>query len=118
MSEPKKVNLKSKNITEETLEELKRLVPSAFKEGKIDFDALKASLGEVVEPSREFYNFTWAGKSEAFRTLQRPSTATLRPCEEESKEWDKTENLFIEGDNLEVLKLLQKTSPNPRQYWK
>ena len=109
MSEPKKVKLESKNITEETLEELKRLVPSAFKEGKIDFDALKSVLGEVVEPSREFYNFTWAGKSEAFRTLQRPSTATLKPCEEESKEWDTTENLFIEGDNLEVLKLLQKT---------
>jgi adenine specific DNA methylase Mod len=106
--EVKKVNLESKNITEETLEELKRLIPSAFKEGKIDFDALKAALGDVVEPSREFYNFTWAGKSEAFRTLQRPSTATLKPCKEESKEWDKTENLFIEGDNLEVLKLLQK----------
>lgn len=112
MSEPKKVNLESKNITEETLEELKRLVPSAFKEGKIDFDSLKAVLGDVVEPSREFYNFTWAGKSEAFRTLQRPSTATLRPCEDESKEWEKTENLFIEGDNLEVLKLLQKTYHN------
>jgi len=112
MSEPKKVNLESKNITEETLEELKRLMPSVFKEGKIDFDALKAVLGDVVEPSREFYNFTWAGKSEAFRTLQRPSTATLKPCEEESKEWDTTENLFIEGDNLEVLKLLQKTYHN------
>lgn len=112
MSGPKKVNLESKNITEETLEELKRLMPSVFKEGKIDFDSLKAVLGDVVEPSREFYNFTWAGKSEAFRTLQRPSTATLKPCEEESKEWDKTENLFIEGDNLEVLKLLQKSYRN------
>lgn len=87
-------------------------MPSVFKEGKIDFDALKAVLGDVVEPSREFYNFIWAGKSEAFRTLQRPSTATLKPCEEESKEWDTTENLFIEGDNLEVLKLLQKTYHN------
>lgn len=112
MEQPKKVNLTSKNITEETKQELKRLIPSAFKEGKIDFDALKAALGDVVEPSREFYNFTWAGKSEAFRALQRPSSATLKPCKEESKEWDKTENLFIEGDNLEVLKLLQKTYHN------
>lgn len=104
-----KVDLQSENVTEDTLEQLKKLIPTAFREGKINFDALKAVLGEVVEPSREFYNFTWAGKSEAFRTLQRPSTATLKPVREESVDFDTTENIFIEGDNLEVLKLLQKT---------
>ena len=109
MNESKKVDLNSQNITEETLQQLKQLIPSVFREGKIDFDALKTVLGDVVEPSREFYSFSWAGKSEAFRTLQAPSTATLKPDKDESVDFENTENLFIEGDNLEVLKLLQKT---------
>ncbi len=109
MNTLEKVNLNSQNITQETINELKRIIPSAFKEGKIDFDALKTVLGDIVEPNREFYNFTWAGKSEAFKHIQQPSIATLKPCKEESINFDNTENIFIEGDNLEVLKLLQKT---------
>lgn len=104
-----KVDLHSQDITQETLKELKQLIPSAFREGKIDFEALKMALGDIVEPNREFYNFTWAGKSEAFRTLQKPSHATMKPDKNESVDFENTENIFIEGDNLEVLKLLQKT---------
>jgi len=107
--ETPKVNLNSQDITQETIKELKKLIPSAFREGQIDFDALKSVLGDIVEPNHEFYNFTWAGKSDAFRHIQQPSIATLKPCKEESVDFDNTENIFIEGDNLEVLKLLQKS---------
>ncbi|WP_370688901.1 site-specific DNA-methyltransferase, partial [Xenorhabdus anantnagensis] len=96
-------------ITQENIDQLKQLFPEVFFEGKIDFDALKAVLGEVVDDSDERYNFTWQGKARARQIAQTPSTGTLRPCKEESVNWDTTGNLFIEGDNLEVLKLLQKT---------
>ncbi|KMJ45933.1 hypothetical protein AB204_06480 [Xenorhabdus khoisanae] len=99
---------KSADITQENIDQLKQLFPEVFSEGKIDFDALKAVLGEVVDDSDERYNFTWHGKTRARQIAQTPSTGTLRPCKEESVNWDTTENLFIEGDNLEVLKLLQK----------
>ena len=74
----------------------------------IDFDALRELLGDVAEGPRERYQFTWPGKSDAIRQAQIPTTATLRPDEESSVNWDTTENLYIEGDNLEVLKLLQR----------
>ncbi|MDC9597341.1 site-specific DNA-methyltransferase, partial [Xenorhabdus sp. XENO-2] len=96
---------KSADITQENVDQLKQLFPEVFFEGKIDFDALKAVLGEVVDDSDERYNFTWQGKTRARQIAQTPSTGTLRPCKEESVNWDTTENLFIEGDNLEVLKL-------------
>ncbi len=98
----------SKNIVQENVEKLKTIFPEIFTEGKVDFDKLKETLGEYVEDQEERYNFTWHGKSLARRMAQTPSTGTLRPCKEESKNWDTTQNLFIEGDNLEVLKLLQK----------
>ncbi|REF25545.1 hypothetical protein BDD26_0031 [Xenorhabdus cabanillasii] len=100
---------KSADITQKNIDQLKQLFPEVFSEGKIDFDALKAVLGEVVDDSDERYNFTWRGKARARQIAQTPSTGTLRPCKEESVNWDTTGNLFIEGDNLEVLKLLQKS---------
>ncbi|HBM2878336.1 TPA: site-specific DNA-methyltransferase [Klebsiella oxytoca] len=100
---------KSLDITTQNIEQLKQLFPEVFSEGKIDFDVLKAVLGEEIDDSDERYNFTWNGKTKARQLSQIPSTGTLRPCKEDSVNWDTTENLFIEGDNLEVLKLLQKS---------
>lgn len=107
----------SPDITAENIDKLRELFPDAFTEGsdadgprwKVDFDALKQILGEHVEDERERYSFTWHGKARARRIAQTPSNGTLRPCPEESVNWDTTKNLFIEGDNLEVLKLLQKS---------
>ena len=104
-----KLNGKSLDIVSQNIEKLRELFPEVFSEGKIDFAKLQEELGAFVEDEAERYNFTWAGKSEAKRIAQTPSTGTLRPCKEESKNWDTTQNLYIEGDNLEVLKLLQKS---------
>lgn len=98
----------SKDIVSNNISKLKEIYPDIFTEGKVDFDKLKADLGEYVDESHEKYNFTWPGKTQAIKESQKQSTGTLRPCKEESKNWDKTQNLYIEGDNLEVLKLLQK----------
>lgn len=100
---------KTPEIAEENIGKLKQLFPEVFTEGKIDFEKLQQVLGEYVEDSNERYNFTWNGKGRALRLSQTPSLGTLRPCKEESKDWDTTQNLYIEGDNLEVLKLLQKS---------
>jgi len=83
--------------------------PRESKRGRaaIDFDKLRLVLGDEVDEDTERYAFTWTGKTDAIRQSQTPSTATLRPCPEESVNWDETENLYIEGDNLEILKLLQ-----------
>lgn len=97
------------DIAAENIEQLKKIFPDVFEEGKVDFDKLKQDLGEYVDDEKERYNFTWNGKGRALRLSQTPSTGTLRPCEAESKNWDDTQNLYIEGDNLEVLKLLQKS---------
>lgn len=99
----------SPDMAKQNIETLKQLFPTIVKEGKIDMEELKALLGEEIETGDEYYRFTWAGKSQARREANKPSTATLRPCKEESKNWDTTNNIFIEGDNLEVLKLLQKS---------
>ncbi len=100
---------KSLDIEAQNIEQLKLLFPDVFREGKVDFEALKAVLGEHVEDNEERYNFTWHGKNKARQIAQTPSTGTLRPCKKESVNWDSTQNIFIEGDNLEVLKLLQKS---------
>lgn len=94
------------------IETLKALFPTIVKEGKIDIKELQALLGDDIETEDEYYRFTWAGKSMARREANKPSTATLRPDKESSKDWDTTRNIFIEGDNLEVLKLLQKSYAN------
>jgi adenine-specific DNA-methyltransferase len=106
------LNGESKDVVTENIQQLKQLFPEVFAEESIDFEKLKAILGEYVDDDDERYNFTWWGKSKALRLGQTPSTGTLRPCPEESKDWDSTENLYIEGDNLEVLKLLQKAYHN------
>jgi len=100
---------KTPNIAEENIQKLKQIFPEVFTEGKVDFEKLQQVLGKYVEDSNERYNFTWNGKGRALRLSQTPSLGTLRPCKEESKDWDTTGNLYIEGDNLEVLKLLQKS---------
>lgn len=99
----------SKSPHEERIEILKSLMPEVFDEGKIDFEKLKATLGEDVNFSNERYVLNWAGKSEAFRIMQRPSSATLVPSRTESVDFDTTQNIFIEGENMEVLKVLQKS---------
>ncbi|MDF7225050.1 site-specific DNA-methyltransferase [Proteus mirabilis] len=103
------VDSQSMDIVADNISKLKELFPEAFTEGKVDFDALKEVLGNYIDGREERYSFTWNGKSKARMLAQTPSTGTLRPCEKESVDWDTTQNLFIEGDNLEVLKLLQKS---------
>lgn len=107
MAEFEKMDLSSIDLVSERIEQLKRLLPEVVTEGGIDFDKLRLVLGGEVDEGTERYAFTWPGKADAVRQSQTPSTATLRPCPEESVNWDETENLYIEGDNLEVLKLLQ-----------
>ncbi|WP_233884182.1 site-specific DNA-methyltransferase [Tenacibaculum piscium] len=100
----------SKNLVADNIDKLKELFPEIFTEGKIDFKVLQDVLGENIEEEEdEYYCFTWAGKAQARREAHKPSTGTLRPVKEDSVDWDTTENVYIEGDNLEVLKLLQKS---------
>lgn len=104
------MDLESKDLVAERIEQLKFLFPEIAVEGdgSIDFDKLRLILGDEVDEGQERYAFTWPGKADAIRQAQTPSTATLRPNEADSVDWDTTENLYIEGDNLEVLKLLQR----------
>jgi len=100
---------KSLTPQEEKLQQLKEILPEAFAEGKVDWEKLKATLGEDINFANERYVLNWAGKSEAFKVLQAPTTKTLVPDKKESVNFDETENIFIEGENLEVLKVLQKS---------
>ena len=102
----------SKNIFHENIQTLKELFPEIVSEDKIDFEKFKVVFGAEIDDSTERYSFTWPGKTQAIKESQKQSTGTLKPCKEESKNWDTTKNLYIEGDNLEVLKLLQKTYYN------
>ena len=117
-----KVKKESLNITEERKKKLKNIFPEVFTEDltekengekeveeKINFDKLKLILGEEVSTGNEQYRFSWAGKKDAVKNIQYPSNGTLIPDKEESIDFDDSDNLFIEGDNLEVLKLLQKS---------
>ena len=94
---------------QEKLEQLKQLLPEVFTEGRVDWEKLKLSLGEDINIANERYVLNWAGKSNAYKVLQEPTSKTLSPDKNESVDFDKTENLFIEGDNLEALKILQKS---------
>ncbi|TDA68681.1 MAG: site-specific DNA-methyltransferase [Clostridia bacterium] len=108
--QPEKLDLRSFDIAEDKRQELLRLFPEVRTEGgKIDFERLRLALGETVDVGKERYGMNWPGKADCFKTIQVPSLGTLRPCPEESVNFDTTENLIIEGDNLEVLKLLQKS---------
>jgi adenine-specific DNA-methyltransferase len=99
----------SANLVEGNLAQLKALFPEAFTEGRVEFEVLKQLLGAAVDEREEKYGLNWHGKRRARQLALTPSTGTLRPCPDESVDWDTTQNLFIEGDNLEVLKLLQKS---------
>ncbi|REH75117.1 site-specific DNA-methyltransferase [Staphylococcus felis] len=108
-----KVPSSSPDLTKENIEKLKELFPEILTDGEqIDFDKLKTILGQEVNGEKERYSFNWYGKKDAILGAQKPSKGTLRPDKEKSKNFDTTENLYIEGDNLEVLKLLQKSYSN------
>ena len=100
---------RSPDLVAENVGQLKTLFPEAFTEGKVDFEVLKQLLGGAVDEREEKYGLNWHGKRRARQLALTPSTGTLRPCPEDSVDWDTTQNLMIEGDNLEVLKLLQKS---------
>lgn len=103
---------KSLNITQEILEQLKYIIPSAFTEDKLNIEQLKQVLGDSVSTESERYQISWAGKSEAYKILQVPTSATLAPQPEQSIDWKNGKHVFIEGENLEVLKVLQKSYYN------
>lgn len=105
MNKPK---FETPNLTAENVAKIAELFPGVVTEGKVNFDQLRSMLGEEVFGD-EAYEFTWVGKRAAIAEAGRPIRKTLRPCVEESKDWDTTENLYIEGDNLDVLKLLQES---------
>ena len=117
MEQPKHIEMQTPNGAELNLDALYKIVPSCFTEAKgddgevrrvVDFNKLRLLLGDnAVEDTPEVYDFTWVGKRAALQEAAAPINKTLRPCPEESVDWDKTQNLYIEGDNLEVLKLLQ-----------
>ena len=100
---------KSADLVGDNLEQLHGLLPEAFSGGKVDFEVLKQLLGGAIGEGEEKYSLNWHGKRWARQLALTPSTGTLRPCREDSVDWDTTQNLMIEGDNLEVLKLLQKS---------
>ena len=97
----------SMNIEQTNLDKLRSVFPECVSEGKLDIDKLLSLCGEYIDNDFEKYKFEWKGKADCLRLAQKRSTGTLRPCPEESVDWDATQNLYIEGDNLEVLKLLQ-----------
>lgn len=104
-----KLSGQSHNPQEELLQLLQKKFPEIFTEGKVNPEKLKATLGDEVNMDLERYNLSWAGKSDCFRHIQSPVTKTLKPDRSESVNFDETQNIFIEGDNLEVLKVLQKS---------
>ena len=104
-----KIPLTSQTPLDARLQALETLIPEAFSEGRIDFDKLRSALGDVVETSPERYGLSWAGKTEAVRAVQIPSKGTLEPFPEASVNFEGSQNMIIEGDNLEALKLLQKS---------
>ena len=107
MVEIERVSSQSLDIEEVNKEKLKSVFPECFAEGKLDIDKLLNLCGEYIDNDFEKYKFEWKGKSECYKIAGKRSTGTLRPCKEESVNFDTTNNLYIEGDNLEVLKLLQ-----------
>lgn len=99
----------SMNLEQTNMDKLRAVFPECFVEGRLDIDKLLSLCGEYISNDFEKYKFEWKGKAECLKLAQKRSTGTLRPCPEESVNWDTTRNLYIEGDNLEVLKLLQTT---------
>lgn len=96
------------DLQTELARRLQELVPEAIADGKVDVTKLTELLADDAADSNERFGLFWPGKKRALRAAQEPTTATLRPVKDQSKDWDTTKNVFIEGDNLEVLKILQK----------
>lgn len=113
MNSAEKIGLASLDVPGERLSEIERCLresfPEVFAEGGIDFDQLRRVLGDWIDPGKERFGLTWPGKAECMKIIQQPSFATLKPVREASVDFESTSNLFIEGDNLEVIKLLQKS---------
>lgn len=108
-----KVNNESLDINNNSIEQLKQLFPEIVSEGnKIDFNKLKCVLSDQLDDKQERYQFTWNGKRDAIKISNTPTTATLKPIKDKSKNWSETKNVYIEGDNLEVLKILQRSYAN------
>ena len=108
-----KLKMQSNNLVDTNVEKMAKLFPNCITEGKVDFDLLRQELSDIlVEGKDERYRLDWAGKRQAILTANSPIAKTLRPCREESLNFDTTENLYIEGDNLDVLKLLHETYLN------
>lgn len=108
-----KLDMKSKDIVKDNISKISELFPDCISEGKIDFDMLKQELSkDIIDDGKERYQLTWAGKKEAIVNSNTPSTKTLRPVKEKSVDFDNTKNIYIEGDNLEVLKILQESYLN------
>lgn len=105
----KNVNKSSKSIHDDLVLKLEKLMPEVFEEGKINFEKMKAILSDDIDNSTERYSFIWNGKKQSMKLAQQPTTATLKPNKVKSNNWEETKNLYIEGDNLEALKLLQKS---------
>lgn len=112
MVDIERVSSQSMDIEKADLEKLRAVFPQCFSEGKLDIDKLLNLCGEYIDEDFEKYKFEWKGKSECYRIAGKRSTGTLRPCPEESVNFDTTNNIYIEGDNLEVLKLLQSSYYN------
>ena len=108
MAKSDKIDPFTPSVLDERVETLKKMFPDIFTEGKVDVPKLREVFGEAVEEESERYRFTWAGKRDAIQLLQTPTRSTLIPCPDESIDFDTTGNIFIEGDNLEVLKMLYK----------
>ena len=108
MTKSEKVKQFTPSVVSERIEELKNLFPECFVEGEIDFQKLREILGKSAEEGPERYNFTWAGRRDAMHLIQTLSLSTLTPSRKESINFDETQNIFVEGENLEVLKLLYK----------
>ena len=106
------INIQSLNFRTDLAKKLEELVPEAIADGKVDVVKLKELLAEDAGEPNERFGLFWPGKKQTLRAAQEPTTATLRPAKDESKDWDTTNNIFIEGDNLEVLKVLQKQYHN------
>ncbi|MEJ7763249.1 MAG: hypothetical protein WKF80_10705, partial [Thermomicrobiales bacterium] len=108
---PQRLDLATTRPSDEKLAQLRQLMPEAFTEGKIDFDALRRALGDAVDasPESERFGLRWPGKAKLQQVINQPSVGTLVPQPDQSVDWDTTQNMIIEGDNLEVLKLLQKS---------
>ena len=113
-----KMRMESVDITAQNIDKIAELFPNCITEAEdengklkkaVNFDLLRQMLSNEIIEGDEAYEFTWVGKKAAIVEANKPIRKTLRPCPEESVDWDKTENLYIEGDNLEVLKLFQES---------